>query len=366
MRAELSRTALLAIAACGGVLPSSNAFAQEGASPAVETDSGPPAAAKIILLVRTAGDDGVIARMRGELEVSAWRIVEIRLDSRFGSSPLALLAEQQSATAAIRVNVARGEIEVWVSLPSGAVEEVLTTPGERPPDHVLAVRATETLRARGLNLDPVAASDRSKARLPERGSVPVAEPPAASNAEKPREAGARSVWLELAPAAAVSQGGLGPTLQGFAGVRLELLPAWSASAFGLVPLASQTVEGEEGSAEVSLAFAGGALDVAWLRAARWEIGSGAGLGATFITMNGKPRPGFVGSRETITAATPFVRACVRAKLGAGWSLSGGLLGGATFPAVSIHFETREVATWGRPFAVATLGLEVPLLGGGDP
>jgi hypothetical protein len=345
-----------------------------------------------ILLVRTEGDESIVVFIRAELRTSAWLVVEIGPEPWLVQARLAELAASQGAAAALRVHPDQAQIELWVAQPVGSSEgtfEMLDVPGSRPDDRVLALRATEALRARGLRLDPVIEAAPAAAVQPEPQAQAAAEPappqpaptkplpvPVASEpaSDGPVTASFESpsfqqpepipprLALELAPALALSSGGLGPALDGFVAVRWRFAAALSISGFALAPIFSERLEEPEGSARISTFIFGGAADV-HVGGARWELRIGPGLGGVVSLMDGAASAPFKGVHQTVTAAAPLGHAAVRLALGHGWGLSVGALAGLTFPALSIVFAQRVAAHWGRPFAVFTLGIEAPLVDG---
>jgi hypothetical protein len=372
---------LAAIATC--VPLAASASAQSAAEPALSAGSSASSASeerpRVILLVRTENDDGVMNRVRAELRSSAWRIVELRVDDRLARAPLGQLAAEQAVRAAIRFDPAEARIELWIFRATGSVEETLGDRSDRDDDAVLALRITEALRARGLNLGPeplprdsresekVEANEGATMAKPAQTSAAAAqkknEPPA--TADKPEEARARQVrpfrnelWLELAPALSGSPGGLGPAVAGFASVRFELTPRWSGSLLGLVPLVAQRLTGPEGTANVSIYFVGTAADVAWFRTPRWELSTGAGVGWAQSEMRGTASAGYMGGSDSVTAITPLARTTARLRLIGRWWLTIGGLGGVAVPEVSVKFGDRVAGRWGRPLLVATFGLQL--------
>ena len=93
----------------------------------------------MIVLVRSAGDDGVMMRLRADLRESGWRILEVRDDERFAAAPLGGVAEREGASAAVRIDTRRDAIELWVSRPDGPVEDTVAST-EPLSDQVLALR----------------------------------------------------------------------------------------------------------------------------------------------------------------------------------------------------------------------------------
>ncbi len=121
--------------------------------------------------MRVPRDTGVVARIRAELEANDWRVREIGPDASSARSALPPMAASARARAALRMQPSRGAIELWVASESdgtGASELVRLPAGEQD-DGLLALRATEALRARGLRLP----------RRPESSGGSATEAPAA-------------------------------------------------------------------------------------------------------------------------------------------------------------------------------------------
>jgi hypothetical protein len=326
-----------------------------------------PQTERVVLLVRSAGDDEVMGRVRAELADSEWAIVELRVDDRLEHSSLGRLARKAGASAAVRLDPTRSVVELWILQPAGDIEETIGTAGERSSSSVLALGATEALRARGLfqRREP----EPARAEREER-PAPVSKPTldarpersalVAPKAKVGRDLPAR-LWLELAPAAMLSPGGLGPLFEALVGVRVELAGRWSLGALGLLPLTSQDVSGVEGSARVSTFLLAGVAEVTLFRESIADLSAGIGVGATLSAMQGLPEPGYRAEDTNVAAAVGFTRISLGVRLARRWRLSARALLGSSLPQVSIRFEDREVATWGRPFLVASLGLEVPVL-----
>jgi hypothetical protein len=143
-----------------------------------------------VVIVRVHRDAAVIARIRAELEANDWRVRELGPDSNSARAPLASLVSVANARAALRMQPERPAIELWVAsdgdAPGGG--EVVSLPGDEHDDSLLAVRATEALRARGLRLPR-----RVEAAPPATGAVaPIAsagEPTAAAPGGTPSSGG---------------------------------------------------------------------------------------------------------------------------------------------------------------------------------
>ena len=336
-------------------------------------------ASRSILLLRTPGDEATIARLQLELGGGAFQITEQKSAQGWQGETLASAAERQRADAAVRVDAARGTVALWVKKADGSVEESFTAAGEAAPSQVLAIRVAESLRARGLLLP---AADEPREAPPALTAPASATPPAAPRPAAPPApnaspgfvpsappAGAEATTtalpprprsrfaLALGPGVAVSPGGLGPLAVVELGVRIRVDHDFGVSLLGVVPLTRQSFASDEGEADVTSYVVGSAFELEW---ARWSFGSirsGAGAGASITRMSGRAATGFEGGDDTVTAFAPLALTSLQLGLSSSLDLRTALVAGATLPEVQMAFGDREVASWGRPFAVATLGLE---------
>ena len=117
------------------------------------------------------------------------------------------------------------------------------------------------------------------------------------------------------------------------------------------------VASAEGAATVRRTLAGAALD-AQLRLNRvtWSLGAGAALAV--LSLRGEaPGAGYGATDASSVTVGPILRSGSSIALGPTLRARIELTAGATFPRAIVSFAGREVATWGRPFALATLGVE---------
>jgi hypothetical protein len=123
--------------------------AAPAASPAAAQDT-----VGTVLIVRVPKDTAVVARIRAELEANDFWVREVGPDTASARAPLPVLAANAGARAALRMQTARSAIELWVASEGGASGggEVVRLPNDDRDDALLAVRATEAMRARGLRL----------------------------------------------------------------------------------------------------------------------------------------------------------------------------------------------------------------------
>jgi hypothetical protein len=107
-------------------------------------------------------------------------------------------------------------------------------------------------------------------------------------------------------------------------------------------------------------LAGSALEIEWARPSVLSFRSGAGAGAGVITMTGRGGPGYRGQDDRVVTFTPFARSSLDVRLGQAVRLRSGVLLGTTLPRVRVAFGPREAASWGAPFVVATMAVELRL------
>lgn len=342
------------------------AVAGEPADTAASPDDDAGAASdaeqpRVILLLRTPGDDDTMSRLRFELHDYGFRILELRPDERFETEPLAAAAEREGATAAVRVDGSRGAVELWVRSPQGPVGETFTAPGERNAGPVLALRVAEALRARGLLVPPAPERTAPEPPPPPPPAPEEHEAPPPEPVPPPPAPPEMRVSLELGPGVTLSPGGLVPLAVADAGVRLELARVWSLSAVGVIPLTQQRFGSTEGEARIVTFVVGGLAELEWARFSFGGLRSGIGAGASVSSMSGRASSGFESADETVTVFTPLVRTSFHAVLTPWLRLRAGAAGGSTFPAVRVAFGSREVASWGRPFVVLSVALEAGLI-----
>lgn len=361
-----------------------------------------------LLLVRRNGDERVVARLKVELEQSAWQTIEIGPSEERQDAELGALGRARGARAALRVDASGSGIELWVASGAGDAQdsvEVLTAPGG--DDRVLALRAVEALRARGLLVASVPTA-------PARPGEPAASKPQAERPAKPAQSGGAAaagaeaarqatadqarrkadadadaehededqdeaetepepepalpppppplLALELLPGLSLSAGGLAPALGGALGVRLSLTDAFAVEALGFAPLWSERLQGTaaEGSARVSpFVFAGG---VQWaIVRAPLEVALIADAGALLLHTSGEARAPLESDSDSVFAAAGLLGASLRIPLAAAVRLSARAQVGLTSARITVRLGTRDAAQFGAPFALFGLGLDVSLL-----
>ena len=113
------------------------------------------------LIVRVPGDERIYIPLRAELGSYRFRVLELSDKPGRRSEALADLALARDAQAALRARPESMSVELWVKSTAADAgsdsEEVVNAGPGRNPD-VLALRVTEAMRARGLQLAPPSAA----------------------------------------------------------------------------------------------------------------------------------------------------------------------------------------------------------------
>jgi hypothetical protein len=147
-----------------------------------------------------------------------------------------------------------------------------------------------------------------------------------------------------------------PSAQATAELRLEL-PLLDVGAFGSFSPVADQVSAVEGVARVRNAMGGAFLEgrVRW-GPATMSLGAGGVL--AFFWMTGDAlAPAYEGRSAAMATAGPLLRGCASLAVTPTMRVRLELAGGWTLPRAAIRFAGREVAGWGQPFGLVTLGLE---------
>jgi lambda repressor-like predicted transcriptional regulator len=316
-------------------------------------------------LLRAEGDEHAMAQIAAELRSSGWTLIELRRPSGFLGDSLATVGDRFRARAVLRARADRMSIDVWAAPDHGgdaSIEETIAADNPELARQTLALSVTEALRARGLRVEP-------RREVPVVEPPPVVQEPPASAAQRdrgpsgaPRYGDTSGAWLELAPALGLSPGGLPAELSLYASVSLRAHPRWSVSLLGTAPATGQTLSGEEGTATVRTVLLGAAADYYVVAAPNWEAGLRAGVSSAVTMLNGEARPGYTSGEETEIAAAGLGGASLHYKLSRRFRLVSRTQLGWTFQKLSVRFGNREVAVWGQPFVLLTLGVEASAFG----
>jgi len=330
----------------------------------------------VILIVRRVGDRAVAARLRAEFSASSWQVIDVGASAPGADAALAELAARYGARAALRWQAGRGALELWVAETLGSTDGALESISDRARParaQVLAWRAAEALRARGLEVEPLApapakpssAAPPDAAHPTSNDSTDATDATDAGDASEPNEPTAQlgrpRLLVELGPAALASPGGIGTAIGAFANATWSLSQTLSVSGLAFLPLKSPTVVGNEGNAEISPSLLGLALDASWLRLRELELSSGLGGGLVSARMQGRAESGYVSASDRQNVAMALVRSALQVAIYGNLRLSTRVFAGLSSPELSVRFAGREAGTWGSPFFGASLSLEATFL-----
>jgi hypothetical protein len=311
-----------------------------------------------LLATESRADQGTIIRVRSskgpleerlsaELSTLGFEVKDV--ESKDPDADLEQIARANGASAAVRVNK-DDTVELWAIVPRGT----------EPPIHEM-IRIDPR---RGWNLAAVSALEALRARLlrfhqdpsPPPNPLPLQQAPALSP-PAPRRRAPR-LWVHVAGGAEASPGGLGPAGEILGEVRFEPQPWLDISAFGVFSPVPAMLNGPpEGVASSRHAIVGSAADAQLrLGGANAAVGLG-GVVAIFSLSGHALAPGYAGQDASIVTAGPVLRTCASLEITPALRLRTELVGGITVPHAVIRFAGREVADWGNPFGLITLGLE---------
>jgi hypothetical protein len=334
-------------------------------TPQIALPAAPPRI--VVIADEDWAHDSISSRLRAELRTVGFEVTV--LPAPPADTPRRALEEaalHDGAVAAVRLTPSRDRIEVWIvdRITGKTVLRDLTIPEADPDrDATIALRTVELLRASLMEID---------APHPPRGDAPA--PPAIramaqlapieTRLDIPRAAApdAARYSIEVGPTMIVSPGGLAPLAALSVGAHAFLHPRISVGVSGFLPLTAARVDGVEGSS-TSRVFVVSADATAHFgsRDARWDPQLGAGAVLLVLHTEGTGRaPSSIGLSSDSVSAGLFLRPGVGVALGDRLHLRADLLTGVALSRFALDYAGRTAATWGWPFVVASLGLEVEL------
>jgi hypothetical protein len=260
-------------------------------------------------------------------------------------------AAARHARMVLRVSPSGDSIDLWTADREGSEvrfrERIAATrDGEEP--RLLAIRAQEAVRGKLLPVEPLAPQEPPHA-VPEK-PVPLPSPATAAPAP-PRFA------ASIGPSLVASPGGA--SMMGDAALGFSWLPSerWSIDAIARIPLATGHVDGDEGTAHVGLALAGGGASFAFAdRQATLRPSAGAGVAFGWTHVDGVANAPFVSQSADLFAALPYVRLSMLVRWTPALFLRADVLGALSLPSQAITFAGRQVATFGEPVLDTTLAV----------
>ena len=332
--------------------PATDASAQ-ASPPHREVPELSSAAGRLVVVLTLEGDRSLADHVEDELGAS--RLLAARQEYQGPLPSRAELEERaRSVDAAALVALAHtadGQIELWLIDRVTGKSLVRTLPRERP--ELLPVRVVELLRASLLELATANLQVGAVAPAPEIRALyndavpPPRRRPSVSFALRAGLAGA----LESSDASAALLAHLG------AGGRIG---RFGVDASLWLPTFSRAIDRTEGSADVSWGLASATARFYLTEASsRAGVSFGAGGGLEFVTARGRAAsPDY---RVEVTRGTsPALLADVAATLSVvSWARVYVSVSGAwSLDEVAIVFAPRQVATFGRPIGIGSLGAEV--------
>ena len=334
-----------------------------------------------LLLLNGGGRLG--ARIAAELEAQGFRVVlgppapqlpAGQAASEATDAELASLAQGAQATAVVRVSAR--SVEVWrlekptADAPGEPLRSELPAAGDA--ERIVAARVVELLRTSALDLAPAPPAARAAptAAAPEGEPGHRPAPPAdalASGAAAPGRPALGALLLDLDAGLSAGTGGLEASPLLGASVFWQPLPL---AAFGLaatLPLSAPELSAAEGSARIrSWSVSAGTRLYPFGSDATLQPFVGLGLGVLGFDVEGTRASSTLElDSEQLVVAGPH------AALGVRWHALGRLWltsrVEATYALAKpvVEFADRHVATLGRPFVLATLGIEFRALGAGS-
>jgi hypothetical protein len=332
-----------------------------------------PARADVRLVLLSDRD----AELSRRLDAEAREIGLALLDApRPRGESLRATAERERATGVLRV-VSSTNVELWVLLrDEGAGTFEIVRRGAES-DEAFALRVIEEVRARLVELrlpDADTLGESAWTGSGKDGSMTT--PPPGPN----REVSSREKSGDLPPGRRVARvavrggvgaifatGGLGASVDAALGLQLRPRAPLRLTAEAMLPLSGVGAAAAEGSADARVyLFAAELAYAPWSRGtAPFWVAIGGGTGVALLALEGRPGPGYVGKKDEVAAAVPFLDVVVARDLGASFSLEATLLAGCSVPRPTVRFDGRDVAAWGRLITAATLSLAFSLPVGRD-
>lgn len=311
--------------------------------------------------------DSIFSRLRAELRSMGFEVTVLAAPP--ADTPRRALEEaalHDGAVAAVRLTPSRDRVEVWIVdriTGKTVLRDVLVAEAEPDRDATIALRTVELLRASLMEVDaphpprgdtPAPPTIRAIAQL-----APPAIPPDHPGSAAPP---APRFAIQLAPAMIASPGGLAPSAALAVSARAFVHPRISVGVSGFFPLSAARLDGDEGTS-ASRVFVVSADASAHFGSpgARWDPTLGAGAALIVLHAEGTgSSPSWLGVSSDSVSVGPFLRPGVGLALGDRLRLRADLVTGVALRRFVLDHAGRTAATWGWPFFVGSVGIEIPL------
>lgn len=300
------------------------------------------------IAVANAASGGTLAtRLHAELEASGFRVVD--LDAWSADASRQIIGDKLADLGLVAaLKVTDDGTEVWIPGAHGRATLRDVVRGERSEEAIDAVRTVEVVRA---ELRPHRAS---KGRLSRAFDLTWPESPTHGYPFDHR-----SFAFDVGVGVVASPGGVPTAASVTAGVSWFPSPHYGIAVVAAASPFPSTVVAAEGSSAVwtgmaGLGFAANATDPRAALGLRIE----AGLGVSWMHMEGHAIAPFEDGEADIVFALPYVRPSLRLRLFPAMAIRLDVLAGVAFPRPVIAFAEEEVAAWGQPVVIPSLGIEV--------
>ncbi len=335
-----------------------------------------------VLLIGPSATHPTVVRVRQELTLLG---LDVEVVTSGAKMDLATAAREHEASAVARVEETPPEIVLWVDAAhsAGTTQEsrVSDSLAGRTEPGLLALRAVELLRGRLLPVPIVptataapgaAAPATTEPALPTTSpsataSVAPGAPPKGTATAPPEGSTGPHVApprpsrgsIHVGPAIVASPGGVpvAPMLRLGGGWRV--LARLELDGFAMIPLAGSTVSQREGQIELRVLAVGAGASVHFTRPeSALALHAGGGFGVATFFYEGRATAPWISASGTQATAMPFL------EIGGGYrvtpviGLRADLLSALTRPSPVLVFAGREVASFGSPFVLASIALEI--------
>jgi hypothetical protein len=300
----------------------------------------------LIALVENHGSRALVARLEAELLAMGFRVERVRARTR---ESLAQVAARRGALAVVMVRDGDGRIELWGEHPdSGATafsEVVRVDPARKD---VSAVTAVESLRGRLLRLGVT-----PDTRVSEVAPAEPLPPPPAPILEEPSSPVTFGAFFAGGAGAGVS------ALTGFvrAGVHLEPTSFLSIALSGAWQPITHELAEPEGSASLRIAYLSLGADLTFDQAPL-SFGVGPAFAVALVDMEGTAGGDYRGVHAPVWTVGPLVHGMVAYHVLGPLHLRADAELGIALPRVAVSFAGRDVARWGAPFGLGSIGADL--------
>jgi hypothetical protein len=165
--------------------------------------------------------------------------------------------------------------------------------------------------------------------------------------------------FDLGPAVAGSTSEVGPSIHATVGVRWFAHPRWSLGLRGLAPTVPPRIASDLGSAAITIAIVDLGAHVGLRPVSKIvqpEVATAVGL--AIIRTDGVAVPPARGTTDHIVTASLRLQAGLAVAVHPRMRLRIDGSVGVLLPRPSVVFVDREVAVWGQPYGIGSLGVEV--------